>query len=625
MRHLVVGTAGHVDHGKSALVEALTGIDPDRLAEEKRRGITIDLGFADLDVGAERTVSFVDVPGHERFVRHMVAGATGVDAVLLVVAADEGVRPQTREHLDICKLLGVSSGAIALTKCDLVDDEIRRVVELEVVELVEGSFLEAARPIAVSARSGTGLDALREALAALFDTVPARPGAGVARLPVDRSFVLKGFGTVVTGTLASGRLAEGQEIAVLPGRARGRIRGLQVHGSAVAEASAGQRTAVNVQGLDRDAVPRGATITTPGALAAGRRAWARVRLLPDAPAALGKGGEVRFHHGTTEGAARMRVFGAGADGALHVELRLARPTVLAPGDRFILRRPAPVDTVGGGVVVDADPPPARAIEKDAFEAAALEPGAALRRRLARAGAGGRTAAELAPVLALPAAAIEAELRRAGGAAVAAGARWFDGELWSAVSRRVLEAVRAYHADHPLEEGASRETLRGTLAADMPQDAWRELLERLAARGELRLRGETVADSGHSVVLSGADAELADRIERRYREAGLEPPELSELLAPHEVAPARPIVERLVARGKLARIQGGRLFHCEALERLRAALREYARSSPTIDVAAFKKLAGVTRKNAIPLLEQLDAERTTRRVGDRREILPPRAE
>ena len=266
MRHLVLGTAGHIDHGKSALVRALTGIDPDRLKEEKRRGITIELGFADLDLGSDRTLSFVDVPGHERFVRHMVAGAAGIDAVLLVVAADQGVQPQTREHLDICSLLGVRRGVVALTKCDLVDEELQEVVALELRDLLAGTFLGDAPLVHASSQTGQGLEEIKTQLDALFDELPARPVDGIPRLPVDRSFVLRGFGTVVTGTLVSGRLGEGDEIEILPGGTRARVRGLQTHRHAQPEALAGQRTAINLQGVDCDDVPRGSTITAPGTL-----------------------------------------------------------------------------------------------------------------------------------------------------------------------------------------------------------------------------------------------------------------------------------------------------------------------------------------------------------------------
>jgi len=621
LRHLILGTAGHIDHGKSALVRALTGTDPDRLKEEKRRGITIELGFADLELTLSRRLSFVDVPGHERFVRHMVAGATGIDAVLLVVAADQGVQPQTREHLDVCSLLGLQRGVVALSKCDLVDEELREVVALELQDLLSESFLAGAPVIPVSAKGGTGLDELRGALSALFDDIAPRPVDGVARLPVDRSFVLRGFGSVITGTLASGRLTEGDEVEILPGGKRGRIRGLQVHGSAVNVALAGQRTAVNLQGLDCDEVPRGATVTRPGDLLTTRRAHANLRLLPQAPERLNRGGEVRFHQGTCERAARYRVIDRSDSGELHIELYLEPEAVLAPGDRFIIRRPAPVDTIGGGVILDIRPTHRLRHATD-FSPAAWRPDVALSQRLARAGVAGVDPASLAPELGLPRAALYAAAERADLAEriVKVAGRWVDSEAWEAMRARATEQVGAFHAEEPLRLGIAREALRARCGGELPQDLWRHLLASLESEGRLLLDGERVALAGHSVELGEADRQLAARIGESFDNGALNPPELDEIVEAAEADRAGRIVELLLAQGVLVRIQSGKLFAAAALEALRGKLRDHARSSKTIDVAAFKELAGITRKNAIPLLEQLDVERTTRRVGNLREIL-----
>jgi len=622
MRHLVLGTAGHIDHGKSALVQALTGTDPDRLKEEKRRGITIELGFADLDLGDGRVLSVVDVPGHERFVRHMVAGASGIDAVLLVIAADQGVQPQTREHMGICTLLGLTRGVVALSKQDLVDPELREVVALEVGELLSDSFLRDAPIVPVSARTGEGLDDLRQALSNLFSRTSPRPQEGIPRLPVDRSFVLKGFGTVVTGTLAGSSLSEGDEVEVLPGGRRGRIRGLHVHHSRVASAAAGQRTAVNLQGLECAEVPRGSTLAVPGTLHSTQRAWARLALLDNAPKNLRRGGLVRFHQGTCERSGRFRVIGKAEDGSLCVDLFLGEPTPLAPGDRFILRRPAPVDTLGGGVIVDVRPPRRHPFDSMAFSDEALAPGFGLGLRLRRAGSAGREAAQLAPELGLTAAQLEAagESLRAAGELVIAATGWFDGDTWRGLERRTLEKLEAFHEAEPLRQGISREELRARCDRAIPQEAWRQLLEALAGTGKIELAGDLVALAGHQVVLEGADFELSAELDRRFREAGLEPPQLEELVPAGQRARAAKLVALLVAEGRLTRIREGRLFHTAALDDLRARLREYAKRSKTIDVAAFKQLADVTRKNAIPLLEHLDAERFTRRVGNLREIL-----
>ncbi len=622
-RHLTVGTAGHIDHGKSSLVRALTGIDPDRLKEEKARGITIELGFADLEIDEDRALSFVDVPGHERFVRHMVAGATGIDAVVLVVAADDGVRPQTREHLEICSLLDLRHGFVVLTKSDAVDSDLLQVVELEVREFLRGSFLEDALILSASAKSGEGLDAVRGALVELFERVPQRSVTGVTRLPVDRSFVMRGFGPVVTGTLVSGVLREGDEIEVLPGGHRGRVRGLQVHRHKVPEARAGQRTAVNVQGIDHLELPRGAALTHAGVLQTTRRILGRVRLLADAPDELRKGGPVRFHQGTSECDARMRVLGTTGDGTLDVELRLSAETLVLPGDHFIIRRSAPVDTVGGGVAIDTRPPRRKTGVMAAFDSHSAASTDAILMRVRRGGVAGRALAALASELGMTDREAELDARRLvdDGQAVEAAGLWFASTIMHELAEKVESALGDFHRGEPLLPGMSREELRSRLCREMPREAWRVWLERWAAEGRLRPEGERVALATHRVVMSDEDRALAERIERRFREAGLDPPDVAEVLGSERAGTrGERIAELLVSGGTLVRIRDGRLFHGEALESLRARLVEHAKTSKTIDVATFKQLAGVTRRNAIPLLEQLDAERTTRRVGNVREIL-----
>jgi len=604
------------------LVHALTGVDPDRLKEEKRRGITIELGFADLELDAERVISFVDVPGHERFVRHMVAGATGIEAVMLVVAADQGVQPQTREHLEICGLLGIERGVIALSKSDLVDDDLLEVVALEVRELVEGTFLHGAAALPVSSRDGRGMDALRAELAGLCDVPEPASGEGIARLPVDRSFSLRGFGTVVTGTLLSGALHQGEEVEVSPRGPCARIRGLQVHHKQVETARAGRRTAVNLQGLDCEEVPRGATLIAAGSLRPTRRLWARAQLLPHAPRALLRGGPVRFHQGTCDRAARLRVLRGHDDGRLDVEIFLEDDAALVPGDRFVLRRPAPVDTVGGGTVVDVNPPHPRAADAESFEPDSIESGRALALRLRRAGAAGLEPDAVAAELGLTRAQLESRLAGspAESAPVVAGSRWIDPVAWRATEDEAIEQLARFHEAEPLRLGMEREALRAATSRTMQQESWRKMLESLARRGALRLRGDSVALADHDVSLDGEERRLSDRIDAAFLEAGLDPPDLDAVVEAGERAAAGKLLQLLIARGRIVRIQDGKLFHAEALDDLRARLREFAQRSKTMGVAEFKDLAGVTRKNAIPLLEHLDAERTTRRVGNQREIL-----
>ncbi len=620
-RHLIVGTAGHIDHGKSALVRALTGIDPDRLKEEKERGITIDLGFADTELAPGRVVSFVDVPGHERFVRHMIAGASGIDAVLLVVAADEGVSAQTREHVHIATLLGLRAGLVALTKSDVADPEMREVVALEVREFLKGTALDGAPVIEVSAKTGQGLDRLREALGGLFDRLPDRPEGGLPRLAVDRAFVLRGFGTVVTGTLASGRLEVGQEIEILPGGRRARIRGLQVHRRSVTRARAGQRVAVNLQGVARDEVPRGTTLVAPGSLAPTRRIVAEVAWLEHAPERLRRSGIVRFHQGTCERNARLRALAAasGPAGALYV-VQLEAPTVLLPGDRFILRLPAPVDTVGGGIVRDIRPP--RHVRAEEY-AQAEGDRERLGRHLRRAGRAGAALAQLGAAVGMrPEEAAEVvEQLVAEGRAVRFEGHVFDAQVWGEIWEAVEQFLARVHRGDPLATGYPREALRGHLCPEMPQEAWRAGLQARAAQGKLALAGEYVALADHRVVLSREDQAVVERLERSLRDAGLDPPPGERWLeAEPEPQRARRLVEWLAGQGRIVRLGDGRWIHADVLGALRARLAEHARRSKRIDVATFKELAGVSRRSAIPLLEYLDAARITRRVGNEREIL-----
>ena len=621
LRHLVAGTAGHIDHGKSALVEALTGIHPDRLKEEQRRGITIDLGFADLELLPDGVVSLVDVPGHERFVRHMVAGVSGLDVVLLVVAADDGIKPQTREHLAICSLLGVQHGIVVLSKADLVEPELRDVVALELREFLRGTFLEAAPLVSVSARTREGLDGLQDELRRLLRELPERPAEGVPRLPIDRSFVQKGFGTVVTGTLVSGVLSEGDEIEVLPGGKRGRIRGLQVHRRKVKTVRAGRRVAVNIQGLDCSDAPRGATVTAPSALLTTRRARVLVDLLPAAPEPLRRGGPVRLHQGTCERAARLRITSEPSSRPLEADLVLVEDTVLLPGDRFILRRPAPVDTIGGGVIVDAHPVRNRQARLRT-EAAPAHVEDVWVERIERAGSGGRPVAAIAAELGRSTDEVEAALApllETGGVVRAAGLL-FAGSVWRQTREGTLAALRTFHEAEPLKSGTAREGVRAQVARAMPPEAFRELLHALATDGEVRLFSDRLALFGHKVVLSPDDESRANRIDEAFRRAGLDPPLIENVLRELGGPRGARLRDWLVEEGRLVKIRDGRLFHGEILENLRSRLREFARTSSTIEIGTFKELTGATRKNAIPLLEQFDEERLTRREGNLRRIL-----
>jgi selenocysteine-specific elongation factor len=635
-RSIVIGTAGHIDHGKSSLVLALTGTDPDRLKEEKARGITIDLGFAHWTDG-EVEYAFVDVPGHERFVRNMLAGVGGIDGVLLAVAADESVMPQTREHVDICRLLGLRHAVVALTKSDLADDETRELVRLEVAELLEGSAMAGAPLIPVSVRTGDGLEALRDALRALAAAVPRRGREGPVRLPIDRAFSIHGFGTVVTGTLVSGHLRPDEEHVLLPGERVVKIRGVQVHGAAQTEAEAGQRVALNLAGVDVADLTRGQVLSTRGALRAGRVIDAALEMLPGARP-LAHGTRVRFHQGTSELLGRVAVVPAGEATAIgsgqrgYARIRLERPAVLTRGDRFVLRTYSPPATIGGGVVLD--PQARRGGVRTAAAAAGfarLEPqdGAhpddrAIAAMVEERGTAGFARADLVARAGVAPRHVEPTVQRLArsGAVDDLGAALVAPVLRGALAATVDALVRTYHQAHPLSDGMPREEVRERLFRRATPVLFERVLDDLAERRVVTGR-ERLASSAHRLALSPAEARVRDELERQLRAAGLAPPDAATLGAALHAAPE--LVERVLAllvRQKTVVKVGPLHVHAEALEALKAGMRQLKATAADgrVDVATFKERYGISRKYAIPLLEYLDRERVTRRQGDARILL-----
>ena len=639
MRSIVIGTAGHIDHGKSALVLALTGTDPDRLKEEKARGITIDLGFAHARVG-DADLAFVDVPGHERFVKNMLAGVGGIDAVLLVIAADESVMPQTREHFAICRLLQIPAGIIVVTKADLVDAETLEIVGMDARELVAGSRLASAPIVTVSAKTGLGLDDLRAELQRLAAAVPDRPATGLTRLPVDRVFSMRGFGTVVTGTLTSGSLAVDEELLLRPSERRVKVRGVQVHGAAQPTASAGRRVAVNLGGVDAADVSRGETLTRPGSFDVTRRFDAIVDLLPDARP-LRHGARIRFHQGTLERLGRVALAGAvdqapdaphaphelRPGGRAFARIRLEGPAVLTRGDRFILRQYSPPVTIGGGWVLD--PVPSRTPIRS--EAAA--------RRFARL-AGDATSAALVLIeerrasgLALDEMARRlgysvAQVRTLAGALADAGKvrmvgeQAFDAAVVTSLEERLVAAVAAHHQAQPLSEGLPREEARERLFGLAPTALFDSVIKTLSTAGKLSGR-ERLALPGRGVSLNEEESRVRDTLDRVFRDAGMAPPDLAAAAAAAGVSPvvAERISKLLLRQKTLVKVDT-LLFHADSLERLKQDVRalKIPGSPVKVDVARFKERYGISRKYAIPLLEWLDRERITRRTGDVRIVL-----
>ena len=622
MKHVIVGTAGHIDHGKTALVKALTGIDADRLAEEKRRGITIDLGFAHLQLTPDLRLGFVDVPGHERFVKNMLAGVGGIDLVMLVVAADESVKPQTREHFDICRLLEIPRGLIVLTKSDLVGEELLHLTRMEVAELVAGSFLEGAPVVAVSSTTGTGLDELRRQLARVASAVPEKNSAGYFRLPIDRVFTVKGFGTVVTGTLISGAVSRDLEIEVYPAGRVLRVRGVEVHGERTERAVAGQRTALNLADIEPAGLARGDVLSEPGRFHAVRQIECRLELLPSAKP-LKHRAPVHFHAGTAEIEAEVRLFGGATlrpGETAYARLILRKPALLLPGDRFIILMFSPVVTIGGGVVIDIG---VRRYARgfDVAHRLNVLGGANAAARIAllvREAAFGMAMAELVARTGMAAAAIAQAAAVAGVVALPLASPWFVDSAWFEAARgRMEKTVGAFHLEHPLLDGMARAELRSSLAPDMPPFLLDALL---AASNCVVAEGDIVRLPGHAVVLREDEGRARQAIERAFEQAGLAVPAVAEVLAKAgvEAARARTLLEILIREKRLIRVNRELVFHRSAMEKLRGMLAQ--RRSTSFGVPDFKQWTGISRKYAIPLLEYLDRTHVTRREGDQRVIL-----
>ena len=630
MKSIIIGTAGHIDHGKTALVKALTGIDADRLAEEKRRGITIDLGFAHMALptpdGGTLQIGFVDVPGHERFVRNMLAGVGGIDLVLLVIAADESIKPQTREHFDILQLLGVGRGITVLTKSDTVDAETLDVVRLEMEEFLRGTFLEHAPIVPVSSLTGAGLDDLKRAIAAAAAEIPPRDSQALARLPIDRVFTMKGFGTVVTGTLISGTIRKEEEMEVFPSGRRVRVRGVQVHGKPAEAAIAGQRTALNLTGASTEDLSRGMMLAPPDTFATTRRADVQLRLLPSAPRALKNRARVHLHSHTMETVAELRLIGSVQ--ILPGETRFARallpePALLLPGDRFILRQFSPVITIGGGLVLDAAPPPR--LPKDDDSLAVFAEGVhekSLWTRILRRAHLGISLSQLIAGSGLTKQAIEnalaAPLRA--GELVRIGDLWLNAGHLEALKLLIANTIAEFHKKNPLEPGMAKERLREQAKA--APSVFDRSLELLASQKKIEVAGDLVRLPGQGVLMKDEEAESKKKIEDAFANAGLKVPALYEVLASLKIdkARAQKIVTLLLREKSLIKISDELVFHRTALDQLRRQIAAHKGKSPTIDVAAFKDMTGISRKYAIPLLEYLDRERVTKRVGDSRQIL-----
>jgi selenocysteine-specific elongation factor len=631
MKHLILGTAGHIDHGKTSLVKALTGTNTDRLKEEKERGITIELGFAHLELPGDLQFGIVDVPGHERFVRAMVAGVGGMDLVMLVIAADEGVMPQTREHLEICQLLGVKKGLVALTKCDMVDEEWLQMVTEEVGEYLAGSFLEEAAIIPVSSKTNQGLDDLKSALGLLADEIQEKSTDGSFRLPVDRVFTVSGFGAVVTGTLLSGEIATGEEVEVLPSGLTSKVRSVQSHGQKAESGMAGQRLAVNLQGTDHNQLCRGDVLVPRGVFRATRTVDARIDYLSSAPRELKHRATLRLHSATYEVSAQVILLDrdtlAPGESAF-VQLRLKTPVLLLPGDNFIVRSYSPPITVGGGAVIDPAPPRRRRRSAQALELLqALDTGEDSDKLLLltqESLLSGLTLEDLVIRSGLSAKKIEAPLAGllSKGLIVQAVRKpriFLAQEAFETLKALLVTGLEKYLQANPLKEGIGKEELKAQIPKRSDVRFFEALLSALEKEKKVIIDREFIKIPGHRASASVDQAAVLAKLEEALQQAGIEPPSikvLGELVRCNEKA----VLEHLILlhrENRAVKITAELFYAPQPLQTLQDKLITFLKEKEEITPPEFRELTGLSRKYMIPLLGYFDQEKVTLRIGDKR--------
>jgi selenocysteine-specific elongation factor len=634
MPHLIVGTAGHIDHGKTALVKAITGVDTDRLKEEKERGITIDLGFAHLDLDSNTSIGFIDVPGHERFIKNMLAGVGGIDLVMLVIAADESVMPQTREHLDICSLLHIKQGFTVLTKVDKVEADMVSLVESEVRDFLKGTFLEHSPILHVSSYTHEGIPQLLDALRASVGKIGAKDDGDVFRLPVDRCFTMKGFGTVVTGTLIAGQVRKEEDVEIFPSERTVRVRGIQVHGHAAAAAKAGQRTALNLQGIDVAEVQRGMVLAAPHLFSPTPMFDCHLELLPSAPNAIESRKRIRFHIGTAEimgyvvllGQERLRPGESG-----FVQIRLEESTLALPGDRFIIRQYSPMITIGGGEILDALPRKHRRMDRSVLdELRVLKDGTLDDQIMTVLDRAGLEALELPRIAAARGIAPARAAGRVNNLVQAGRIRVLSEHPYSVVSAApfqqasdaVTAAVKRFHDANPLVAGIGREELRTRLFEDAPPLLFQAVLDKLVQDKKIALAQEVIHEFGRKVTLKADEERIRTELGERFRSLALQVPTADEIIdgLKLERTTARKIIQLMLKQNELVKVSEEMLVDRRAIDKLISDIRALKTKNPKLGVGEFKTLTGVTRKHAIPLLEYLDRQRITRRVGDERTIL-----
>jgi selenocysteine-specific elongation factor len=633
VKQIILGTAGHIDHGKTSLIKAVTGIDTDRLKEEKERGITIELGFASLDLPSGQHLGIVDVPGHEKFVKNMVAGATGIDIVVMVIAADEGVMPQTREHMEICALLGIQYGMVVLTKIDLVDEEWLELALDDIREFIQGTFLEKSPIVPASSVNGQGIPEFINTLDELSQKVPERQPQSIFRLPIDRVFTMKGFGTVITGTLISGRVQVGESIEIYPAGITSKVRGIQVHNQSVQEAEAGMRTAINFQGLEKTAIQRGEVLSSPGALKSSYMVDVSLHFLNSNAKSIKNRSLVRFHTGTSEILGNLILLDReelSPGDTTVAQLRLNSPVALIREDRFVIRSYSPVRTIGGGEVLNPIPQKHKRFKDNIVEElknlSHQAPEEIISYYVNASGYQGISFSDLKIMTNLPEKQLESVLQNHLSKKTIIQADkenriYIHNNSLEKLKKNILNYLAKYHSAYPLKAGMPKEELKTKLPPALPAKLYNLSLNLMIKGNQIVQEENTVRLATHTISLGADQADVRDKILDTYLRSGLQPPYFKELSKTLDINPnrAKDVLMHLVDEALIVKIKEDLYFHAKAIDELKKRLVEFLETKGEITTPQFKKMTGVSRKYVIPLAEYFDAKNVTLRVGDFRKL------
>ena len=633
MKQIILGTAGHIDHGKTSLIKAMTGIDTDRLKEEKERGITIELGFAALDLPGGQHLGIVDVPGHEKFIKNMVAGVTGIDIVVMIIAADEGVMPQTREHMEICTLLGVRHGLVAMTKIDLVDEEWMELALEDIRDFSQGTFLENSPVLPVSSVSGQGIPELIEALDEIAREIPPRPPSSLFRLPIDRVFTMKGFGTVITGTLVSGKVTVGDTIMIYPSRITSKVRGIQVHNKSADSAEAGMRTAINFQGLDKAAVQRGEVLSSPNALITSYMADLSFHYLASNKKPLKNRTLVRLHTGTSEVLGHLILLEQEElpPGQTAVaQIRLDAPVAIVKDDRFVIRSYSPIRTIGGGQVLNPTPQKHKRLKPDIIRGLQHltdeDPESIITYHIQQAGYSGVSFSHLKIMSNLGGKQLDTILQNLLSRKTALQTDkenriYIHQTAFDTLQQKSAEYLAKYHETNPLKAGMPKEELRSKFPRLSNSKLFNLVINQMIKNKQIVQEENTVRLESHRVSLGEDQADVRQKIFKVYQEGGLQPPYFRDVVKKLDADPKRTkdVLMLLMEEGQIVKTKEDLYFHAKAVEELKSRLVDFLKTHGEITTPQFKEMTGASRKYVIPLIEYFDSKNVTLRVGDSRKL------